>query len=53
MIQYQRQTLIESDYIDCLKAMMALPKLNCAINIIKIADRIKKILFDRQVKPNK
>ncbi|MFS8159872.1 MAG: hypothetical protein ACMG6E_06615, partial [Candidatus Roizmanbacteria bacterium] len=53
MIQYQRKALLESDYIDCLKIMMNYPKLECAADIIKISERVRKLLFDKQVKQQK
>jgi hypothetical protein len=53
MIQYQRKALLESDYIDCLKVMMNYPKLECAADIIKISERVRKLLFDKQIKQHK
>ncbi len=46
MIQYQRQALLGSDYIDCLKVMMNYPKLECAADIIKISERVRKLLCE-------
>lgn len=53
MIQYQRKALLESDYIDCLKLMMNYHKLESASDIIKISERVRKLLFDKQIKEKK
>lgn len=47
MLQYQRKALLESDYIDCLKITMNYPKLECASDIIRISERVRKLLFDK------
>ena len=38
--------------MDCLKIAMTPQKLNCSQELVKISERIKKILHDKQVKPN-
>ena len=45
MIQYQRAILADGDFIDCFKTMMGYPKIEGAMNIINLSNRIKKILF--------
>jgi hypothetical protein len=50
MLQYQRPKIMDGDYIDCLKIAMTPSKLDCAQDIIKIAERVRKIIYERQVK---
>jgi hypothetical protein len=47
MLQYQKPRLIEGDYIECLRIMMQTHKLNCSVDIIRIAERVKKILYEK------
>eukprot|EP00347_Sterkiella_histriomuscorum_P003581 403363737 len=50
MVQLQRNYLIESDYIGCLKLTSRSQRLDCHNEVIRIADRIGKILFDKMIK---
>ena len=53
IIQYQKSQLMASDYLDCLKIMINYPKFDCAQSVIKIAERVKKIIYERQIKHQK
>mmetsp|Transcript_39585 Transcript_39585/g.38110 ORF Transcript_39585/g.38110 Transcript_39585/m.38110 type:complete len:98 (-) Transcript_39585:1197-1490(-) len=47
LIEYQREQLMESDYIDCLRSMINSTELEQASSIIKLAERIRKLLYER------
>ena len=36
----------------CLKIAMTSFKFDCASDIVKIAERVRKILYDRQIRPH-
>lgn len=53
LLQYSRHTLIDGDYVACLKITMNSRKLDSSSEVIKIADRIRKIIYEGQIRPLK
>jgi len=52
MIQLQRENFLKSDYLGCLKLTSKSQKLSYHSEIIKIADRIGRVIFDKLIKRN-
>lgn len=52
MVQIDRESFLEGEYLDCIKITTSPQKLECHQDIIKISDRVKKIIFDRKIKKN-
>ena len=47
LIEQQREQLIDADYIDCLRSMINAEELSQAGPIVKLAERIRKLLYER------
>jgi hypothetical protein len=46
ILELQKEKLLKGDYITCLKISTKPLKLECHKEVVKISERIKKILFD-------
>ena len=53
LLQHSRHTLIDGDYVACLKITMNSQKHDTSAEVLQIADRIRKIIYDRQIRPMK
>jgi len=46
MLEMQREKLLKGDFIACLKISTKPLKLDCHQDVVKIAERIKKIMYE-------
>ncbi len=48
LVSSVRKELLQKDFIECLKLLLDMPKVDSADSILKIAQRIKKVLVDKR-----